>query len=476
MPMEDDERHNGARTLTSPEPEREAEPSAFASVFSQYQNSMEALREFSSRLTPLVSDIETVIAEERRRKVDQILASFRDRLDERQLEELRKFAEWLVNSIEGETDEESSFTLEGNVSAEVVLAVLTVVQERSPTYAHHELLNRSILMSLVGYFEVVVADLAHAFYRLIPKAASNDDKVLSVNELRTFESVDDAMEFVISERVDDLLRGSIEDWQQFFQSRMNVDLRSIVPDWPQWSEMFQRRHIIVHAGGKVTRRYLEKVDWDNVTWPERKPEMGSLVAVDDKYVQRALDIFEVSGALLCQAVAKKLGPDDHEGRLRALMAAIYHRLKTPHWYVAERLSTWGNADSAATEEQSLMFKFNRWLAIKRQDKWPEVQGEVDAFDCSAKDPKFRIALASLRERADEFFSELPAALASGLTAEAVREWPILEEIRSDKRFERELAKAERQTRARKRGKTPAAVTVTRTSSKTRRVGRRGGQD
>lgn len=421
--------------------EEEKRTSRFAPVFSQFRTSIDALREFFSRLTPLVSDIETGIVEERRQRLRDVVGSFGKRVDETQSGDLTRFAEWISDVVSPDA-KESSFTFEGDVPADLVVEILKTASEPAPSPAHHELLNRSILMSLVAHFEVVVSDLAHAFYAIEPDATSNDDKVLSVNELKTFDSMDEAMQSVISQRVDDLLRGSIEDWRKFFSTRMNVDLNDIVPDWPQWCEMFQRRHVIVHAGGKVTRRYLEKVDWDKVKWPSPVPSPGSLLPVEDDYVVGALDLFEIAGLVLCEALAGKLAPQEG-GRLEALLETVYRRLKSGDWYVAEHLSQWGEDDPDANEEESLMFRFNRWLTIKRQGRWPEIESEVKAFDCSAKHPQFSLALACLEEAADRFFEELPGALAAGLPPIALRDWPILEEMRSDKRFPAALAKAER---------------------------------
>ena len=422
----------------------EERTSRFAPVFSQFRTSIDALREFFSRLTPLVSDMETGIAEERQQRIRDVMASLGERVDEKQSEDLIRFGEWISDTVSSDT-KERSFSFEGDVPTDLFIEILKAVLERPPSPAHHELLNRSILMSLVGYFEVVVSDLAHAFYTLAPGATSNDDKALSVNELKTFGSMDEAMEFVISQRVDDLLRGSVDDWHKFFSTRMNIDLHDIVPDWPQWSEMFQRRHVIVHAGGKVTRRYLEKVDWDKVKWPSPTPSPASLLPVEDEYVVRALDLFEIAGMVLCQEVARKLAPEE-PGRLDALLDTVYRRLKSGHWYVAEHVSQWGENDPDTDEIKALMFRFNRWLTIKRQGRWEEIESEVETFDCSAKHPRFSLALACLKEAADKFFGELPGALASGLSPGDLRDWPIFEEIRSDKRFQPALAKAERQAR------------------------------
>jgi len=293
-------------------------------------------------------------------------------------------------------------------------------------------------MSLVSYFEVLVADLAHAFYRIAPDAISTADKVLSVNELKQFSSIDEALRSIVSDRIDKLLRSSVSDWQEFFQSRMKINMKLIVPEWAQWNEYFQRRHIVVHAGSHVTQLYLSKLDWKALTPHMTKPSLGNKLDIDDAYLEHAIDAFEIAGLLLCQEVWKKLVPGDDNTRYSSLAGfrdAVYQRLLSRHWYVAEKLATWGEKDGEASEDDMLMCKFNRWLCIKRQGRWTEVEGEVKAFDCAPKHRRFALGRASLLEQADVFFEILPKALAAeDITIANLKEWPILDEMHADPRF------------------------------------------
>jgi hypothetical protein len=297
--------------------------------------------------------------------------------------------------------------------------------------SHHELLNESVVMSLVGYFEVLIADLMGAFYRLTPDAVTTDDKVLSIRELRSFNSINEALELVISRRVDDALRGGLYDWNKFFSRNFKIELQELVWDWPSWCEVFQRRHIIVHNAGVADRRYLSQIDWDAVTQHLTKPKEGHQIDVGDEYVAYTLDLFEIAGEALVQGCWRKIEPAD-DNRLLHLHSVIYEALETKRWLVTEHLAAWGIQDETANESMHLVFIFNRWLAIKRQTRWSEVVDEVRKFDCSAKHPRFALTRASLLEDSDEFFRLLPSAT---LSKSELDEWPILDEMRSDPRFE-----------------------------------------
>lgn len=456
-----DKKQRGKASLQKGEEEgRQTESSLLQRAFTQYADSIEALREFFSRLSPLVSEMEEGILKEREASIERIVKNFGQRASQEEIEQLGELISGLLERFEARAAKKGSkvrkakeIQTESPLVGHYAIKLLKHIFYDTPSGIHRELLNRSILMSSVSYFEVLVADLAHAFYRIAPDAISTDDKVLSANELKQFSSINEALRSIISDRVDKLLRGSVNDWQEFFQSRMKSDMRLLTPDWAQWSEYFQRRHIMVHAGGHVTERYLSNIDWEKLQPHITRPSIGDKLDIDDAYLGDAINAFEVTGLLLCQEIWRKLVPEDGEGRhsfLRGLIGAVYRRLLSRHWYVAERLATWGERDNEASEDSMLICKFNRWLCIKRQGRWAEVEEEVKAFDCSAKNRRFVLVRASLLEQADEFFELLPKALsADDIDIGALEEWPILDEMRADPRYAKVIAETKRRARRKK---------------------------
>jgi len=417
----------------------------FRDISAQYSNSMEAVREFFSRLSPLVVEMQEGIVKERETYLQEIFQHFTKDAKKEEIQELGDVFRSLRVYFDEPTQKTKTESLEIKSTA-VANILLKLVRYLSnyPEDIHRELLNRSILMCLVSHFEVLVADLVHAFHRIAPDAISTDDKVLSVNELKEFSSINEALRSIVSNRVDDLLRGSVNDWQKFFESRMKIDMTHLVPDWARWVEYFQRRHIFMHAGGRATERYLSNVDWRKLGGYIERPKEGDKMDIPDSYLQPAIDAFQTSGLLLCQEVWRKLVPTDSDTRhtsITGLLSVVYGCLLTRQWKVSEQLATWGENDPQASDENTMLtYRFNRWLSIKRQGRWTEVEKEAEAFDCSAKSRKYAMARASLLGQTDEFFELLPKALGVDITAEHLQEWPIFEEMRIDPRFAKIIEK------------------------------------
>ena len=417
---------------------------ALGSIFARYRSSIADLREFFAQLYPIATDFDTARVEAQDEEQRQLVKSFvrglgRERAQQLALE-LTELVDFLKKAS-GKPDKALEITPPAGQFLQLVTRLWMRRQRRLP---HYELLNRGVLGCLVGSFEVLIANLAREHYRLHPGAVGNDDKFLSVNELRQFTSLDDAMDSVLSKRIDDLLRGSVDDWAKFFEKFDTATLRSLVPCWDQWCEIHQRRHLITHADGVVNRRYLTHVNWGNVVWPKDAPAVGTRLSVEGEYLALALDLFEAGGILLCQSTWKKLAPDETPVRLSSiggLIDAVYDQVLNARWRVAEYVADWGRNDKSGEEGQRLVFTFNRWLAIKRQGRWAEIAEEVDRFDCSATHPRFELARASLRDRPDDFF-RAGLVEASQLSADVLKEWPIFEEMRADPRFADAVAVAE----------------------------------
>ncbi len=431
---------------------KQQSPSEFRRVFLQYNESIRAIRDFFSELSPYISEMEKGILKSRTEVVKEKAKSLRQDFDQsatlEEQEELNQAFENISKELQKSNLpikllQELRSPLVARLMADLFNLVRHVV---TPLLIRQELLNRGILMCLVSYFEVLISDLVHLYYGLVPDATSTNDKVLSVNELREFSSIDDAFQFVVARRVDDLLRGPLSDWHDFFKTRMKIDLNGLVPNVAEWNEFFQRRHIMVHAGGRVTKRYLTNVDWDELVVRITRPEIGEQLGIDDSYLERAISSFEIAGLLLCQECWKKYAIQEHDIRMSGidgLTDAVYQRLLSGNWYVAEHLADWGSKDSDAAERSILICLFNKWLCIKRQGRWAEVADEVEAFDTSAKQSMFSLVKASLLEKADEFFKLLPLSIGTDINIDEVKEWPILEEMRTDPRFAAFIEAAEK---------------------------------
>lgn len=299
---------------------------------------------------------------------------------------------------------------------------------------HKEILYRGILAGLVGQFEVLLADTAHQFLRRAPKAAGLKEKTITAAELLNFKSLDDAVEAMISDRVDDLLRTSAEEWRKFFASRLRVDLSAAAPDWSVFTEFIQRRHLIVHNAGRISSRYLANTAPDLVRQYFVDPKIGAEATLTRAYIERALTSFEVTGFIFAISAWAKLYKGEVRDRSNLLGEVVYDSMLESHWESVLHLAQWGSKEKSFDESDRITAKVNSWLAMKRLNRWDECVTEVESFDTSALMPVYDYAKTALLERFDDLFELIDANGAAGLDRDAWDEWPLFDGARGLPRF------------------------------------------
>lgn len=293
----------------------------------------------------------------------------------------------------------------------------------------------TVLTGLVGQFEVLIADIAHHFYRRAPGALGGDEKVISAKELLSFATLEEAKDHVVSDRVDDLLRGSLEDWRKFFESRLKVDLRALSPDYSRFGEYVQRRHLIVHAGSRISRRYLALVDDSLLKEYFGQAQLGMPVHLSRAYVSAALQAFEATGLALGLACWVKLHRDHASDQAQLESELVYDALKGGRWTAALHLASWAQSQETFDAQTRLIAQFNAWQSLKRLNRFAECEQEVRTLDASALNPQFSAVRFALLGDADAFFRTVERFNGAGLDAESWGDWPILVEMRQDPRFE-----------------------------------------
>lgn len=303
------------------------------------------------------------------------------------------------------------------------------------------MLRNSLLMSGVATFEAVIANLVTEFYNYKPEAlemnSRDREKEFSLRDLQQFSSISDAVDFTVAKRVESLMYGGLADWRKFFKDTVKVDIADLAISWPDLQEVFQRRHIIVHNGGKASRRYVAIV---TRLFSDRTVLPGEPLDCTEEYLALAVDHLLAVGTLLIVAIMVKFGdPDDiPHGDLSNL---AYSLLREERWAATKRLCEYG-VTLPVSEDVKLVFRVNMALAEMGINGRDAIVDDITSWDVSALSDRFKLAKACLLGDLDKAFELLPSlVITQEITTEDLLGWPLLSEMRSDPRFS-ELMPAE----------------------------------
>lgn len=292
------------------------------------------------------------------------------------------------------------------------------------------LLHESALMALTARSEWFIAQLFHLFLNEHPGAAGMSEPFFSLEALSSLQTIDEAREALIEHKVESLMRESLDTWLKFFKERPKLGMGYMTNEIPRMGEVFKRRNLVVHNGGRVGRRYLEEVD------ESLRPgiKLGEIVEITPGYLNAAIDLLEQQLLLLAAELWKNLYPQDEE-RGSVLTTLAVHRLNDSRWLIARGLSLFVTNDKNMKEPARLRGQINYWQSFKWAGEYDAIRTEVEGADFSAKAPLYQLAYAAIKDDFARCFELLPGLLERNeLTKFDLKSWPLFKLLRERAEF------------------------------------------
>jgi hypothetical protein len=399
------------------------------SAIRSFAHSLTALRDFVTLVGTLLSDREKSVLLKNRKELIPILlavnAVMKDLVTDEQVEELKK-----------EIDCDIKFEVTGKnqvqlkVEDAVARRALSAFKDVSVSSSHNVLLYRSALISLVSSAEWLLSQVIRQHLQLYPGALGTKDKLLSLEDLWSFGSIDEAKRHLIDMRINEIMWGGFDDWLKYCTEKIKLSAGYLIPHKDRLIEIFQRRNVMVHNNGLVHSSYINKVP------PQLRPKisLGDELPVSPDYLKEAIDLVESSFILIAAELWKRLDPKDGS-RGSALIDVVFERLLQERWIVAERLSYFLKEDKKIEERLQIVGLLNYWQSIKWADRLDDIKAEIQSEDFTAKDEVYQLARYALLDDMNAFMSLLPKVLKAGkLDAERLRTWPIFKEMRKTPEF------------------------------------------
>jgi len=295
------------------------------------------------------------------------------------------------------------------------------LERRGPRSA---LLLESLLISAVSQFETFVARVMSESLRFSPQLLKDSGRTFAFHEVTKHKDLEAFTDAAADDYADKLMREPMSKWLKFFGTSLRQD--SMWVD-EYLNEILQRRHIHVHAGGRVSAQYIENT-----------PKVGALkigkrMPVTAEYLEVALDRLAVVVLFISQAslyaireskAAKGIGFDADDGKSNEVAFELL--LEGRPGAVAEIFdridpSIWSNS----TREH---LRANSWLAMKMLGRVDEVRSDIERWDVSLSE-RLSLAKACLLEtsEAQAMLDRLMAAGEISVLDAAI--WPLLEPLR-----------------------------------------------
>lgn len=303
-----------------------------------------------------------------------------------------------------------------------------------------ELLYNGALMNLTSQIEHFFSDIMHAYYEEYPSALGSGNEVFSLEDLENFDSIGDAKKEYISNKVENVLHGSFEDWVEHMKRNMNMSMSYLDGRRGELVELFERRNLIVHARGVVNRTYLQNVDERY----RKDVQKGDVIKVKEEYLSNKYGVVEGTCILVALEMWKNMDNCDKERSDLIAGPLTHNSLLGKNFEVLRDISKFLVKDKRMPEGDRTLAKLNYWLAKKRLGNWSDVKENVEEADFSAKGNMYRLGYASLTEDKETFFDLLPSVVETNdhLSIEVIEWFPIFEEMRQTEEWGKHIKNIE----------------------------------
>ena len=309
-----------------------------------------------------------------------------------------------------------------------VVDIFEAIDKQMSRVPRLPIVYRGMLTNLVSTFEILFGEIVREYYRRSPGALGAAQE-FSLRDLQQLTSIDEALAVAIDRRVDALMFQSFDSWIAWYEKSFGFSLTKHALDWNRLSEVIQRRHVVIHNAGKVSRQYLDRVEG-----VEQGLSVGDMLHVDSAYLEDAVDECLVVGIRALMLSWGKLEPEEKPKMIDAVHSTVTTLMSERRWRSVEALASslfqW-DASSYGKE----VARTNRFLAQKRRNGLDGVRREIENWDVSALALEFHLVKAALADNVDLAFEIMPRVILSeSVDRNSFYSWPVLEELRSDPRF------------------------------------------
>lgn len=289
--------------------------------------------------------------------------------------------------------------------------------------------RNSLLAMAIGAFEVLIAGVVAQYFIQHRGALGSDSKEFSLEDLRDFDDLNDATDYLLSKRVSNLMHGGFDEWCDWFKKSCKADLTDYAMDFEAVREAFQRRHVVIHNGGLVSSEYVAKV-----VHSEDPPAVGTRLDVSPAYLRAVFDELDVLGTALGTNAWGTWTPDERDASASELLNRSYDLMLMERWGAVRKLTSVG-ATLTAVDGITIAMRCNHWLSRQRLDGVDSIRAEVEGWDTSALAGRFQLVQLVLLEHFDAAVDLLPELTrANEVTWGELQEWPILQTLREHSKF------------------------------------------
>jgi hypothetical protein len=196
---------------------------------------------------------------------------------------------------------------------------------------------QSLFLNLFSILDAFTGEILEFLYRKRPEILNSSSKQYSITQIIEFESKEDIFSFLIEEEIDSLRRESYIKQIENMEKRFNITLKDF-ENWPNFVEITQRRNLIMHCDGKISKQYLTLCEENRV---RSDKNAGDYLNVDLEYLLHSVELIKEVIFKLGQTLWRKVFVDQIEEANIHDIDTSFDMLVLKNWKFASMITEFG---------------------------------------------------------------------------------------------------------------------------------------
>ncbi|PJZ43811.1 hypothetical protein [Leptospira brenneri] len=293
----------------------------------------------------------------------------------------------------------------------------------------------SLFLGLFSSFDAFTGNLLKSIYQKKPELLDTLNIEVPLSEILRYESFEDLKESVLNQEIEKFRRKSYVEQFDHLEKQFGINLKKF-QNWSHFVEMGQRRNLITHCEGIVSKQYI-KICNENKFELDSEIIEGKKLNIDYEYFTIACSlIYEVS-LKLGQTLWRKIFPDENDEANEHLSQPIYESLRFERYDRAILLSEFAiSVENKIKDLDRRIRVINYGIALKFSGNTEKCLEILEKEDWSACALDFRLAVSVLKNNFEEACKIM---LQIGETGELIKKqsyhvWPLFREFRKSNIF------------------------------------------
>ncbi|WP_101773983.1 hypothetical protein [Peptostreptococcus faecalis] len=262
-----------------------------------------------------------------------------------------------------------------------------------------KLKNINVLVNLCIIFENMCSKLLKTYYLNGNDVNLIENKSLSFKELKKFDDIEESRVFLVDSELDRMFRESFVKWYNEIKKVTNIESKIKKIDDEKIesiNELYQRRNLLVHADGIVNSHYIKNVDFRYVK--EIKKGIDINHYNNKEYLLEKMKTIEEVGTYIFCAFLMSIEKDKSD-IFNIINKELLKNIKRNNNAIPEIYKNIRN-DKKYDEFDKMLAEINYYLFFKVNNKYSEVEEELEKYNVRGKGDEFKIAKKILQNSDD----------------------------------------------------------------------------